>query len=86
MITLSVKEAQDSLDSLAQRALRGEQIFIRIEESGELLSFRRIEPELPPNYLAECYGVEEIARENYLVGFAPRNTAALVSPSVDFKD
>ncbi|MCI0540866.1 MAG: hypothetical protein L0Z50_37170 [Verrucomicrobiales bacterium] len=75
MITLTIEEAQHSLSSLAQRALRGERVFIRVEGTEELLLLQSVAPELPPNYLADCYGPEEIAQEDYLAGFAPRGSA-----------
>ena len=74
MRTLTLDEAQRTLDSIAQLALRGEQIFIRIEGSPELLSLQRVPVELPENYLAACYGREEITQEEYLAEFAPRGT------------
>ena len=74
VITLTLDEAQHTLSSLAQRALRGEQILIRIEGSPDLLALQSIPAELPENYLADCYGPEEIAQEEYLAGFAPRGT------------
>ncbi len=75
MITLTLKEAQHSLNSLAERALRGETVFIRIEGTEELLSLQSVTPDLPPNYLAQCYGPEEVADEEYLAGFAPKGLA-----------
>ena len=74
MKTLTLDEAQRSLPSLAQRALRGEQVLIRVEGSPELLSLQSVPGELPENYLAGCYSPEEIAEENYLAGLAPRGT------------
>ena len=49
-------------------------MFIRIEGSHELLSLQSVPAELPPNYLADCYGPEEIAQEEYLasLGFAQK--------------
>ena len=61
MRTLTLDEAQRTLNAIAQLALRGEQIFIRIEGSPELLSLQSVPVELPENYLAACYGREEIA-------------------------
>ena len=75
MKTLTLEEAEHSLRSLAQRALRGEQVLIRIEGSQELLSLRSVPAELPADYLAGCYGPEEIAQENYLGSLAPRSSA-----------
>ena len=75
MQTLTLDEAQRILGSLAQRALRGEQILILVEGSPELLSLQSVPAELPKNYLADCYGPEEIAQEAYLAGFAPRGVA-----------
>jgi len=75
MVTLTLEEAQHSLNSLAERALRGETVFIRIEGTEELLSLQSVAPDLPPNYLAECYGPEEVADEEYLAGFAPKGLA-----------
>ena len=75
MKTLTLDEAQRTLGSLAQRALRGEPVLIRVEGSHDLLSLQNVEAELPENYLAGCYGSEEIAQEAYLVGCAPRGTA-----------
>jgi hypothetical protein len=75
MTTLSLEEAQHSLNSLAERALRGEVILIRVNGTAELLSLQSVPPELPPNYLAKCYGREEIAEEEYLVGLAPKGLA-----------
>ena len=74
MITLTLDEAQHSLSSLAQRALRGEQVLIRVEGSPNLLSLQSVPAELPRNYLSDCYGPEEIAQEAHLAGFAPRGT------------
>ena len=75
MKTLTLDEAQRSLSSLAERALRGEKVLIRVEGSSDLLSLQSVPAELPPDYLAGCYGPEEIAQEEYLAGFAPRGTA-----------
>jgi len=75
MKTLTLDEAQRSLSSLAKCALRGEQVFIQVEGSQELLSLQSVPAELPENYLACSYGPEEIAEENYLASFAPRGTA-----------
>jgi hypothetical protein len=75
MKTLTMEEAQRSLPSLAQRALGGEQVLIRVEGSPDLLSLQSVPAELPENYLAACYGPEEIAEEAYLAGCAPRGTA-----------
>jgi hypothetical protein len=75
MITLTLEEARDSLNSLAERALRGEAVLIRVQGTEELLSLQSVPRELPPNYLAECYGPEEIAEEEYLAGFAPKGLA-----------
>jgi hypothetical protein len=75
MITLTVEEAQHELQSLVERALKGESIFIRVAGSKELLSLQSVSPALPPNYLAQCYGPEEIAEEEYLAGFAPKGTS-----------
>ncbi len=75
MITLSLEEAQHSLNSLAERALRGESVLIRVEGSEELLSLQSVPPELPENYLAQCYGPEEIAEEEYLASLAPKGLA-----------
>ena len=74
MITLTLDEAQRALSALAQRALRGEQVLIRVEGSPELLSLQSVPAELPENYLAGCYGPEEIKEEEYLARFAPRGT------------
>jgi hypothetical protein len=74
MKTLTLDEAQRSLGSLAQRALRGEEVLIQVEGSQELLSLQTVRRELPENYLAGCYGPEEIAEEGYLAGFAPPGT------------
>jgi hypothetical protein len=75
MVTLTLAEAQQSLKFLAERVLLGEAVFIRIEGTEELLSLQSVPSELPPNYLAECYGSEEIAEEEYLAGLAPRGLA-----------
>jgi hypothetical protein len=75
MKTLTLAEAERSLRSLAERALKGEQVLIKVEGSDELLSLHSVSAELPENYLAECYGPNEIAQENYLAGLAPRGTA-----------
>jgi hypothetical protein len=75
MVTLSVEEAQQTLKSLAERALKGEPIFIRVGGSGQILSLQSVPTELPPNYLAQCYGPQEIAEEDYLANFAPKGTA-----------
>ncbi len=75
MTTLTLDEAQRTLNSLAQLALRGEQVLIRVEGSSEMLSLQHVPVELPENYLAACYDPEEIAQEDYLAGFAPRGTA-----------
>ena len=75
MKTLTLDEAQRSLPSLAQRALRGEQVFIRVEGGSELLSLHSVPAELPQNYLAECYGPQEIAEENYFANLGPRGIA-----------
>jgi hypothetical protein len=74
MKALTLDEAQRSLRSLAQRALRGEQVLIQVEGSQELLSLQSVPAELPENYLAGCYGPEEIAEEGYLASLAPRGT------------
>jgi hypothetical protein len=47
-------EAQRSLASLAQRALRGEPVLIQIEGSPQLLSLQSVDAELPEGYLADC--------------------------------
>ena len=70
MKTLTLDEAQRALGSLAQRALRGEQILIRVEGSPDLLSLQPVPAELPENYLAGCYGTEETAQEEYLAGWS----------------
>ena len=57
MKTLTLDEAQSTLGSLAQRALRGEQVLIRVEGSPDLLSLQSVLAELPENYLAGCYGL-----------------------------
>lgn len=75
MITLTIEEAQRSLSSLVRRALQGERVFIRVEGTQELLSLQSVPAELPENYLADCYGPEEIAQEEYLARFAPVGTA-----------
>lgn len=75
MTTLTLDEAQRTLNSLAQLALRGEQVLIRVEGSSEILSLQSVPAELPKNYLAACYGPEEIAQEEYLARFAPPGTA-----------
>jgi hypothetical protein len=75
MITLTLEEARSSLSSLAERALRGEAVLIRVQGTEELLSLQSVPSELPPNYLAECYGPAEIAEEEYLAGFAPKGLA-----------
>ena len=75
MKTLTLDEAQRSLSSLAQRALRGEQVLIQVEGSPNLLSLQSVPAELPEDYLAGCYGPEGVAQEAYLAGFAPRGTA-----------
>jgi hypothetical protein len=75
MVTISVEEAQQKLKSLADRALNGESVFIRVHGTDQLLSLQSVPPELPPNYLAQCYGPEEVAEENYLATFAPKGTA-----------
>lgn len=75
MKTLTLDEAQRSLSSLAQRALRGEQVLIRVEGSPDLLSLQSVPAELPENYLAGCYGPNEIAEEEVLARLAPRGTA-----------
>jgi hypothetical protein len=75
MKALTLDEAQRSLASLAQRALRGEPVLIQVEGSPQLLSLRSVDVELPEGYLADCYGPEELAEEAYLAGFAPRGTA-----------
>ncbi len=75
MKTLTLDEAQRSLSSLAQCALRGEQVLIQVEGSRELLSLQTVPGELPENYLAGCYGQAEFADEEYLASFAPRGTA-----------
>jgi hypothetical protein len=72
---LTVEEAQHELQSLAELALKGESVFIRVEGSDELLSLQSVPAEMPPNFLAQCYGPEEIAEEAYLAGFAPKGTA-----------
>jgi hypothetical protein len=72
MITLTLEEAQNSLNALAERVLQGETVFIRLEGTEDLLSLQTVSPELPPDYLAQCYGPEEIAQEDYLAGFAPK--------------
>ena len=74
MKTLTLDEAERSLRSLAQKALRGEQVLIQVEGSQELLSLCSVPPELPQDYLAACYGPEEIAEEEYFARFAPRGT------------
>jgi hypothetical protein len=71
MTTLTLEEAKRTLPALAQRALLGEQVMIRVEGNQMLLLLHRIEPELPENYLAHCYGADELAEEQYLDGFAP---------------
>jgi hypothetical protein len=75
MKTLTLDEAERSLRSLAQRALKGEQVLIRVEGSSELLSLRTVSGELPKDFLSDCYGPQEIAEENYLAERAPRGTA-----------
>jgi hypothetical protein len=75
MITLTVEEAQHALRSIVERALQGEAVFIRVEGSAGLLSLQSVPAELPPNYLAQCYGPEEIAAEEYLAGFGPKGTS-----------
>lgn len=72
MITLSITEAQHALEALAARALQGESVFIKVEGTNEVLSLRSVPPELPRNYLDECYGPKELAEEEYLAGFAPK--------------
>jgi hypothetical protein len=72
MITLTLEEAQNSLKALAERVLQGETVFIRLEGTEDLLSLQTVPPELPPNYLAQCYGPEEIGEEDYLAAFAPK--------------
>jgi hypothetical protein len=73
--TLTLDEAQRSLGVLAQRALHGEQIYIRVEGSNEILTLHSVPTQLPSNYLADCYGPAELAAEEYLAGFAPRSAA-----------
>ena len=75
MKAVTLDEAQRSLASLAQRALRGEPVLIQIEGSPRLLSLQSVDVELPEGYLDDCYGSEEIAEERYLAGFAPQGTA-----------
>ena len=75
MKTITLAEAQRSLSSLAQCALRGERILIRVEGRPELLSLQSVPADLPENFLARCYGAEEIAEEAYLASFAPQGTA-----------
>lgn len=72
MTPLSLDEAQRSLSSLAERALRGEQVLIQVEGASELLSLQTVASELPPDYLRACYGPEEIRQEEHLAGFAPQ--------------
>jgi hypothetical protein len=74
MVTLTIDEAQKDLPALAKRALSGEQVFIRVEGTHQLLSLHGLASELPPNFLAECYGPQEIAEENYLAEFGPKGT------------
>jgi hypothetical protein len=73
MTTVTLDEAQKSFDSLAQRALDGESILIQVD--GRLLSLKSVAPDLPDNYLASCYGPQEIAEEDYLASLAPRGTS-----------
>jgi hypothetical protein len=75
MTTLSLAEAQRTLASLAQLALRGERVLIQVEGSQEMLLLQSVPGELPENYLAGCYGAEELALEEQLVRSAPRGTA-----------
>ena len=74
MVTLTVEEAQHDLRTLANRALQGEKVFIRVEGSNELLTLQSALTELPPNYLSQCYGSTEIAEEDYLARFAPKGS------------
>jgi hypothetical protein len=75
MITLTLEEAQNDLQKLAHRAAQGEIVFITIPGTNSLLSLQSVQPELPPNYLAQCYGPEERAEEDHLATFAPRGIA-----------
>jgi uncharacterized protein (UPF0218 family) len=72
---LTLDEAQKSLPALAQRALEGEQVLIQVEGRSDLLSLQSVPAELPENFLAGCYGQEELAQEEYLAGLSPRTTA-----------
>jgi hypothetical protein len=75
MITLSLEEAQKSLQNLAQRALQGEAVYIRVAGAEGFLSLQSVPTDLPPNYLAQCYGPEEITEEDHLASFAPKGVA-----------
>ena len=73
--TVTVEEAQNTLTALAKRALRGERILIQLPGEESLVALERVTPELPPNYLADCYGPDEIQVENALASLAPRGTS-----------
>jgi hypothetical protein len=73
MNTLTIDEAQRSLRSLAERALKGETVYIQADNS-RLLTLQSIPPELPENYLADCYGPEDHQVEARLAAFAPQSS------------